>query len=96
MGHIFNRLFQATGDEAFKKAAQFWFERALEMRHPGEGVAGFRYALEDGWLDAPGMVEGAAGIALALLAAVTPFEPEWDRMLLVSVPALTSSLLRNE
>ncbi len=96
VGHIFNRLFQATGDESFQKAAQFWFECALEMRRPGEGVAGFRYALEDGWLDAPGMVEGAAGIALALLAAVTPFEPEWDRMLLVSVPALTSSLLRNE
>jgi hypothetical protein len=32
-----------------------------------------------------GVLEGAAGIALALLAAVSPIEPEWDRMLLLSV-----------
>ena len=28
---------------------------------------------------------GAAGIALALLAAITPLEPDWDRRLLVAV-----------
>jgi hypothetical protein len=33
---------------------------------------------------------GAAGIALALLAAATPIEPAWDRMLLVSIPQCNS------
>jgi hypothetical protein len=32
------------------------------------------------------LLTGAAGIALALLAAVTPVEPAWDKVLLVSVP----------
>jgi len=36
------------------------------------------------WIAMPGILEGAAGIALALLAATTPIEPEWDRMLLLS------------
>jgi hypothetical protein len=32
----------------------------------------------------PGLLEGAAGVALALAAAATTAEPVWDQMLLVS------------
>ena len=90
LGHIFNRMFQATGAVWLKKAAVFWFERTLEMRHPTLGIGGFS-ALdvvngERRWVDDPGLLSGAAGIALALLAAITPVVPAWDRMLLVSVP----------
>jgi hypothetical protein len=54
-----------------------------------EGVAGYSayLPLEDGapqWQADPGILTGAAGIALALLAATTPIEPAWDRMMLVS------------
>ena len=31
-----------------------------------------------------GILTGAAGVALAFLAAITSIEPEWDRMLLLS------------
>jgi lantibiotic modifying enzyme len=89
LGHIFNRLYQATGDEKLKGAARFWFERTLEMRQPGAGVGGFSALVgrEDGstyWDDLPALLTGASGIALALLAATTSIEPAWDRMLLVS------------
>jgi lantibiotic modifying enzyme len=91
LGHLFNRLFHAAGDPCFAEAARFWFRRCLEMRQPGRGVAGFsRYwQRQDGadcWLKDPGLLTGAAGIALALLAAATPIEPAWDRMLLVAIP----------
>ena len=91
LGHVFNRLYQATGDEMLGRAARFWFERTLAMRQPGRGVGGFSAlgAREDGtryWDDDPGILTGASGIALALLAATTSFEPEWDRMLLISTP----------
>jgi hypothetical protein len=33
-----------------------------------------------------GLLEGFAGVGLALLAAATTVEPTWDRMLLASVP----------
>jgi hypothetical protein len=92
VGHLFNRLFQATGEESFADAACFWFERVLEMREPGRGVRGFfavRIDPKTGSRRAVaevGMLEGAAGVGLALLAASTSIEPQWDRLLLVSIP----------
>jgi len=88
LGHVFNRLFQATRDERLGEAARFWLVRALEMRKKRGGVAGYTAhrasdSPPDGGLSR-GVLEGAAGIALALLAAVSPIEPEWDRMLLLS------------
>ena len=88
LGHVFNRMYQATGDSRLAEAARSWFARALEMRQPGRGIAGFAacYPEKDGtesWVAEPGILTGAAGIALALLAAATPIEPAWDRMLLV-------------
>jgi hypothetical protein len=88
--HLFNRLYQSTGDPRLGEAARAWFARALEMRRPDRGIGGFQAYMSSGanqdprWEDDPGFLTGAAGVALALLAAVTPIEPEWDRMLLAS------------
>jgi len=95
LGHLFNRMYQATGDATLRQAARFWFERTLAMRKPGRGVGGFSALLanEDGtrdWDDDPGLLTGAAGVALALLAATTSIEPAWDRMLLLSTRELAS------
>jgi hypothetical protein len=35
-------------------------------------------------IDNPGFLDGAAGVALVLLAASTAIEPTWDRVLLLS------------
>jgi lantibiotic modifying enzyme len=91
LGHLFNRLFQATGEPCLAEAARSWFQRALAMRRPGRGVGGFE-ARQPGdggamtWVADPGLLTGAAGVALALLAATTPVEPAWDRALLVAIP----------
>lgn len=89
LAHLFNRFWQASGEEVFRDAARDWIERTLEFRVPGEGIAGFRawHALpgpNGQWAAEPGLLEGATGIALVLLAAVSTVEPEWDRILLVS------------
>ena len=89
LAHLFNRFWQTSGEEVFRDAARFWIERTLELRSPGEGIAGFRawHAMAGStgqWAAVPGLLEGAAGVALVLLAAVSPVEPEWDRILLVS------------
>jgi hypothetical protein len=36
------------------------------------------------WEPSPAFLDGAIGVALALLSAVAPIEPAWDRMLLLS------------
>ena len=89
LAHLFNRFWQASGEEVFRDAARSWIERTLEFRVPGEGIAGFRawHALAGSngqWKAEPGFLEGATGVALVLLAAVSTVEPEWDRLLLLS------------
>jgi lantibiotic modifying enzyme len=91
LGHLFNRIYQASGVEAFKEEARKWFRHTIKIRKPGTGIAGFsKYGLnEDGEMAElydPGFIQGAAGIALALLAAVTDLEPKWDRIMLISAP----------
>jgi hypothetical protein len=88
LGHIFNRLYQSTGEAELASAARFWLGRALELRRPGHGVAGFvaDTAGEDPRQWERGFLMGAAGIALALVAAVSEAEPAWDRLMLLSPP----------
>ena len=68
LAHVFNRLHQASGDPALAAAAERWFSRALAMDLPGE----------------PGVLVGAAGVALALFAATSDREPDWDGFLLLA------------
>ncbi|MEM9593293.1 MAG: lanthionine synthetase C family protein [Acidobacteriota bacterium] len=93
LGHLFNRLFQATGHPELAAAAQRWFRRALDYRNEdGVHIAGFWTVGPPGddgrpTREArPGFLTGAAGFALALLAATTDVEPLWDRLLLASIP----------
>jgi len=88
LGHIYNRLFQATGEPAFRATARFWLERTLSMRRPDQGIGGFStwVTAEERWMDDPGLITGAAGTALALLASITSIEPAWDRIFMLSIP----------
>jgi class I lanthipeptide synthase len=96
LAHLFNRLYQSTGDEVLRQAALGWIERLLDMRDPAGRFGGFRVlTAEVGGRfvpqDDPGFLTGAAGVALALLAASTPVEPDWDRVLLASLEPLPES-----
>jgi hypothetical protein len=89
LGHLFNRLFQATGEERFAASAREWFRYALDMPAHANSVAGFSTwnhsdALGWHWYADRGFLTGAAGIGLALMAAVGSPEPRWDRVILLS------------
>ncbi|AKF86175.1 hypothetical protein MFUL124B02_22910 [Myxococcus fulvus 124B02] len=88
--HIFNRFHQATGEELFASAARQWLGQALRSWQPGRGIGGFAFWGRDAqgqsaWVERAGLLEGTAGIALALLAAASGVEPSWDRVLLMSL-----------
>jgi len=92
LAHTYNRLYQATDEPALGQAARAWYARGLAMRRPAGRLGGFA-AVQLGAAGTPsrrvalrGLLEGAAGVGLALLAAVTPIEPAWDRLLLVGIP----------
>lgn len=95
--HMFHRLYRATGEELFARAARRWIDRLLARRRPGTGMAGFRTynrvwqrrflgsaTLPVGWIGLPGLLNGVAGIGLVLLSEVQGLEPAWDRVLLLS------------
>ena len=89
LGHVFNRIHQANGDASVRASAQAWFERTLEMRRGEGGFGGYVPArsCEEYDADGAGVLTGAAGVALALLAAATEVEPGWDRLLAISLGA---------
>jgi lantibiotic biosynthesis protein len=70
LGHVDNRFFQATGETLFADRARARLD---------EAVARFRPQLDRGLLD------GSAGVGLALIAALDDHEPGWDRLLLMSL-----------
>ena len=98
LAHLFDRMFQATGEPRLAEAARSWFEQTLAMRRPGRGIGGYEAWEPGGARSADrGLLTGATGIALALLAATTDIEPLWDRMLLVSIPQrVPSEAVRSE
>jgi hypothetical protein len=71
LAHLFNRIYQATGEPSLRETAEFWLAQTLErlssddVQPPYNGL---------------GLLEGAAGVALVLLAAASDHEPQWDRM----------------
>jgi lantibiotic modifying enzyme len=91
LAHLFNRMYQMTGDPLLGDAARAWFERTLAMRQPHQGLAGYRSfepeRTDAQWVDDPSLFTGVGGIALALLGAISPLEPRWDRLLLASLPS---------
>jgi hypothetical protein len=95
LAHIYNRMYQATGEPKLGSAAIYWLERTLDFfrcarRNGGSWVQGSPDRSEEGAWTGIGLLEGAAGVALVLLAATTPVEPLWDRMFLVSAANATS------
>ena len=93
LAHLYNRMYQATGEPKLGRAARYWLERTLGFYRRARDAGGTW--VQGNW--DPGqrerwtwtgieLVEGAAGVALVLLAAATSVEPTWDRMFLVSAP----------
>ncbi len=86
---IYNRLYHETSEETFADAARHWLKLSLSMQRPGHGHAGYQFITSEPggaalWCTRPGLIDGAAGTALALLAAATDVEPEWDRIMMIS------------
>ncbi len=78
------RFANDTGNPVFTEAAIDLTERLLEMYEPQRTI-GFATIEDDGArVDRPGLLDGAAGTALALLAAGAAVEPGWDRLLLLA------------
>jgi lantibiotic biosynthesis protein len=78
------RFFMDTGLPVFEQAIRAQLAQLVAAYEPGS-ILGFRSIETNGVrVDNPGLLDGAPGVCLAMLAASTPSEPTWDRCLLLS------------
>ncbi|MFN7957251.1 MAG: lanthionine synthetase C family protein [Holophagaceae bacterium] len=87
--HLFNRIFQTTGDPLFKKAALTYFDWTFDHHSNNSIITSFspwdpdrKFPLESATMDSS-FLTGTMGVALALLSGISEIEPEWDRILMV-------------
>ena len=78
------RFVHDTGLPLFVEAAESLSEQLLSLYDP-DSLLGY-YSLEPGGqlVDQPGLLDGAPGVVLVLLAAATDVAPTWDRLFLLS------------
>jgi lantibiotic modifying enzyme len=87
VAHIYNRMYNHTKIEIFKETSLYWFKQTLKMANHYDGLAGFKVwrPIDLGGIqNDPSLLEGVAGIGLALISAVYGIEPKWDECLLLS------------
>jgi hypothetical protein len=86
LGHLFGRLWQLSNEERCRDAAVMWLRTAVELRSvPGVNAAYPAWdPVRGGFVGELGVLEGTAGVCLALLAATGDSDPDWDRIMLAS------------
>jgi lantibiotic modifying enzyme len=86
IGHIFYRMWWDTRLPEFKNAAEYWFQETLKMGDFENDIIGYKvwYGKKHEWRHEYGLLEGIAGIGLALFTYSFEMEPAWDQCLLLS------------
>jgi lantibiotic modifying enzyme len=81
---ILLRFANDTGAENLRAGASMVADQLLALYEP-ESLLGYRsIELHAKHVDQPGLLDGAPGVALVLLAVACPVEPHWDRAFLLS------------
>jgi lantibiotic biosynthesis protein len=87
VAQIFRRFWWETKETVFLEAANYWTEQTLEMAIHKEGLVGYcvyRAVGENKWITDIGLLEGVAGIGLALISALQEEPNNWDKSLMMS------------
>jgi hypothetical protein len=84
LAHLFNRVYQATGVPAAHAAALRWYDKTIELYRPRGYVfpTSADAAGRFDWVCKSSLLDGSAGVLIALVAACSAEAPTWDRMLL--------------
>jgi lantibiotic modifying enzyme len=89
--HMYNRLYQETGEAAFKDAALKWYTILFDTYYrPGKGASSFLAYSHNSetnqkeYKKNSGFLNGTAGIGLSILAGLSDTEPKWDYCMLLS------------
>lgn len=82
IAHIFHRAYLHTKDPLLRQGAEKWLQHTIELY---ESPAGLGFYADGKYEIKEGILEGIAGVGLALIAAVDKdTDPAWDRCILLS------------
>ncbi|MEI7597133.1 MAG: lanthionine synthetase C family protein [Bacteroidota bacterium] len=87
IAHIFNRMYLSTGIEKFRETHEFWINETLNKAKFKDGLAGFKVFHGEkygGWKNTYGLIDGIAGINLALMTSNNTSILNWDKCLMIS------------
>ncbi len=86
-GHMFNRLYNYTGNKQFRELANFWFGKLDEkVKYENEKLKIISVInKEPTWSDNTNLIMGTAGLGLTLLSAVDNIRPDWDDIFLLKL-----------
>jgi class I lanthipeptide synthase len=78
------RFLHDTGRPRFRDEAETLVDQIVGSYEP-DSILGFRsFEPGGGRVDQPGLLDGAPGVVMVLLAAATDTEPTWDRLFVLS------------
>ncbi len=81
---IFNYMYKETKDPIFKDTADFWMDQVLKMatHKTNAGYLQWRGDKEE-WHEETNVLEGIAGIGLAMISFLATFDTKWDECLMI-------------
>lgn len=84
--HIFDYLYKETKELVFKEAADHWCNEGLKMDVHDQLYAGYmkwQGGDNPGWKPENGLLEGIAGIGLAIISHLEPEQMDWNQCMLI-------------
>jgi len=84
--HIFDYLYRETKEELFKSASDYWCDEGLKMNIHDRLYAGYmkwQGGETPGWKPENNLLEGIAGIGLAIISHLEPRQMDWNQCLLI-------------
>jgi lantibiotic modifying enzyme len=85
LAHLYNRIWLATYKSVFKEASEHWLQKTIELAKVSYDVTEYeKYDARNGKFETCyGLLEGSAGIGLALLSCLTG-DCSWDYCLMLN------------
>ncbi len=86
IAQIFNFMYMQTKMPDFREATEYWLNNGLERAFHEDGYAGYKcwQGAEKGWMNNLSLLDGIAGIGLAILSYLSEDLSDWDECLMIS------------
>lgn len=87
VAHIYNRFYNAYGDEKYKAATNIWMDitRQKMKKEDGKWWLLNTSDYKSQWDTSTNTITGISGVGLIFLSAIAPVTPDWDEMYLLNL-----------